>query len=303
MGDGRANRLASSARARSQEIASGARSRSQELARNAARLDVPWARCDLARAVREVILAGGFGFLMALYTKRRAVGREHLDGIEAPVIFVANHSSHMDTPMILKMLPARWRQRTAVAAAADYFYRKRWVAQAVSLTFNTIPMARQGGGMAEEAIRHLNRLLADRWSLLVYPEGTRSRDGRIGRLRSGVAVLAAEHKLPIIPIYVSGTHDAMPPGLNWPKLRLFRRRQRVTLTFGPPIVPAEGEHRKDVMERVRAFFAQQGAQTARARVRPRPPVVPTEPLEGIAAGVPAPMTVEPAEPAPLSPAA
>jgi 1-acyl-sn-glycerol-3-phosphate acyltransferase len=302
MGDGRASRFAS-ARSRSQEIASGARSRSQEIARNAARLDVPWARCDAARAVREVVVAGAFGFLMGLYTRRRALGREHLAGLDTPVIFVANHSSHMDTPMILKMLPARWRQRTAVVAAADYFYRKRWIAHAVSLMFNTVPMTRQGGGLAEEATRHVNRLLSERWSLLVYPEGTRSRNGAVGRLRSGVAVLASEHRLPIVPIYVSGTHDAMPPGVNWPKLRLFRRRHRVTLTFGAPIVPGEGEHRKDVMERVRVFFAEQGAQTAPPRVRPRPPVVVPEPREAVSARAGAELDVEAARPAPLSPAA
>ena len=53
------------------------------------------------------------------------LGREHLDSVEPPVVFVANHSSHMDTPAILRALPHRWRRRTAVAAAADYFYAKR----------------------------------------------------------------------------------------------------------------------------------------------------------------------------------
>jgi 1-acyl-sn-glycerol-3-phosphate acyltransferase len=294
MGDGPANRLAA-ARTRSQELASGARARSQEIARNASRLDVPWARCDLARAAREVVISGGFGCVMALYTKRRAHGREHLEGVRAPVIFVANHSSHMDTPMILKMLPARWRGRTAVAAAADYFYRKRWVAQAVSLMFNTVPMARQGGGSTEEATRHVNRLLSEEWSLLVYPEGTRSRDGKVGRLRTGVAVLAADHRLPIVPIHVTGTHEAMPPGLNWPKLRPFRRRHRVTLTFGRPIMPREGEHRTELMERIRIFFAEQGAETTPGKIRPRPAAVPAPQR--------VPLAVEPAEPAPLTPAA
>jgi 1-acyl-sn-glycerol-3-phosphate acyltransferase len=268
MRDGRVNRLASrgqdiasGAKARGQELASEARSRGQEIARNASRLDVPWARCDFARMLRELILSAGFGPLMSLYTRRRAVGRVVLAGLEPPVLFVSNHSSHMDTPMILRMLPAPWRQRTAVAAAADYFYTKRWFAYAVSLMFNTVPMSRGGGGMAEDATRHVTRLLAERWSLLVYPEGTRSRDGKVGRLHSGVAVLAAEHGLPIVPIYVTGTRAAMPPGLKWPKLRPFRRRHRVTLTFGEPIWPGAGEHRTEVMERVREFLEASGAVT------------------------------------------
>jgi 1-acyl-sn-glycerol-3-phosphate acyltransferase len=251
---------------RVKHLASGARARGQVIARNVARLDVPWARCDFARAVREVILSAGFGPLMSIYMRRRAVGREALDGIEPPVIFVANHASHVDTPLILRMLPARWRQHTAVAAAADYFYQSRRAAYAVSLMFNTIPMSRNGGGMSDDATRHVENLLADKWSLLVYAEGTRSRDGRVGKLRSGAAVLAAEHGLPIVPIYVDGTRAVMPPGLNWPKLRPFRRRHRVTLTFGAPIWPSAGEHRTETMERVRQFFAGQGAETTPGKV-------------------------------------
>jgi 1-acyl-sn-glycerol-3-phosphate acyltransferase len=252
---------------RFKHLASGARARGQEIARNAARLDVPWARCDFARVLREIIVSGGFGTLMGIYMRRRAVGREVLEGIEPPVIFVANHNSHVDTPLILRMLPGRWRQRVAVAAAADYFYTKRWFAYAVSLMFNTVPMSRNGGGMSGEATRHVDRLLAERWSLLVYPEGTRSRDGRVGKLRSGAAV----------PIYVTGTRATMPPGRNWPRFRPFRPRHRVTLTFGEPICPREGEHRTEVMERVREFFAAQGATTTPGKVARRPVPEPLTP--------------------------
>ena len=89
------------------------------------------------------------------------------------------------------------------------------------------------------------------------PEGTRSRNGEIGKLRSGAAVLAAQHGIAIVPIHVTGTHAAMPPGRNWPKRkpgRLVSRRHPVEVRFGAPIWPGEGEHRHDVMARVRAFF-------------------------------------------------
>jgi 1-acyl-sn-glycerol-3-phosphate acyltransferase len=73
-------------------------------------------------------------------------------------------------------------------------------------------------------------------------------------------VIAAEHDLTIVPIYVAGTHDAMPPGRSWPKRkpgRPFSRRHKVEVRFGEPITPAPGEHRSDVMDRVRAFMEQQ----------------------------------------------
>ena len=231
---------------------------------NCATSDVPWARSRLAGALREVILMDILGPTMDLYTRRRVRGAEHLDGLEAPVVFVANHSSHMDTPTILRALPRRWRRRTAVAAATDYFYRKRTTAHAVSLLFNTVPMQRNGGGLESESTSHLDGLIADRWSLLVFAEGTRSRDGSVGRLRSGAAVLAAAHGLDIVPIHVFGTHAVMPPGRRWMRRKPRRRgsrRQLIEIRFGPPIRPRAGEHRTEVMERVRLFFAASGGTT------------------------------------------
>ena len=238
-----------------------------------AALDMPWARCAPARLARETILSGFFGPVMAWYVRRRIEGREVFSGARPPVVFVANHSSHMDTPTILRALPRGWRQRTAVAAAADYFYRKRWVAAAVSLLFSTVPISRRGGGMDNGSADHLHRLLRQRWNLLLYPEGTRSRDGHRGKLHSGAAVLAAAHDVAILPIYVNGTREAMPPGRSWPKrwrAGLFLRRHPICVRFGPPIRALPGEHRNETMARVQKWFdAQEGAATSGAPAAPR----------------------------------
>lgn len=240
-----------------------------------AQRDVPWARSDLAVAVREVILNWVLGPMMGLYTHRRIVGREVLVGMSAPVLFVANHSSHMDTPAILRALPWTWRRRTAVAAAADYFYRKPLLAYAVSLAFNTVPVQRKGEGVGPDAVSDLDRLIGDRWNLVIFAEGTRSRDGTLGRLRSGAAVLAAQHGLALVPVHVSGTHAVMPPGrrwMHWKPGRSLPRRQPIEVRFGPPIHAREGEHRTEVMERVRCFFEASGAVTTPdKRVRARKP--------------------------------
>jgi 1-acyl-sn-glycerol-3-phosphate acyltransferase len=105
---------------------------------------------------------------------------------------------------------------------------------------------------------------------LMFPEGTRSRDGRLGKLRSGAAVIAQQHGIPIVPIFVKGTHDAMPPGRNWPKRRRFLApRHRVEVHFGPPIWPGADEHRAEVMSRVRAFLE---AEASGSGVAPAPPL-------------------------------
>jgi 1-acyl-sn-glycerol-3-phosphate acyltransferase len=231
--------------------------RGAERARQYARMDVRWARCAPVRALREGLMNFGLGPLIDIYTRSRAEGLDVFDRLGNPVIFVANHSSHLDTPTILRAMPLKWRQRTAVAAAADYFYASRLKATGVAVLLNTVPLARQGGGLGNGATDHVDRLIRQRWNLLMFPEGTRSRDGEIGKLRSGAAVLAAQHGIPIVPIHVTGTHDAMPPGRNWPKRkpgRLLSRRHQVRVRFGEPIWPREGEHRTEVMARVRAFF-------------------------------------------------
>jgi 1-acyl-sn-glycerol-3-phosphate acyltransferase len=213
------------------------------------------------------------GPLMDLYTRRRIHGRDQLDGLEGPVVFVANHSSHMDTPVILRALPRRWRRRTAVAAATDYFFTKRRNAVSASLVFGTVPVDRSGGGLEEGATSHLDALLSDGGSLLMFAEGTRSNDARVGRLRSGAAVIAAQHGLPIVPVYVGGTSEAMPRGHHWMVFKAGRPgpRRRIEVRFGARFRP--GEDAAEAMERIRLFLAESGAETepGSAGTRPRQP--------------------------------
>jgi 1-acyl-sn-glycerol-3-phosphate acyltransferase len=215
-------------------------------------LDIPWARCRTARVLRETIQRFVLSPILTYYTRRRRAGAERFAALEPPVVFVANHNSHIDTPIILRALPWEWRHRTAVAAAADYFYRDRRIARLVSLVFNTVPVHRQGGGI--EDLEHVERLLGERWNLLVYPSGTRVREGADRRLRTGAAVLAARHGLSILPIHLTGTRAAMPPGQTWPRRRLWRRRYPVRVEFGEPIRPAGPDERHAAMAQVQAFF-------------------------------------------------
>jgi 1-acyl-sn-glycerol-3-phosphate acyltransferase len=267
MREGRVRRAIEDGRARTTEI----KSRGSELARQYAEMDVSWARCGYAKAVREAMLSLGLGPLIDFYVRKRTVGREVFDMLEHPVVFVANHSSHLDTPTILRAMPRKWRNRTAVAAAADYFYDSRWKARGVALLFNTVPIGRKGGGMDNGATDHVDRLIEEGWNLVMFPEGTRSRDGRIGRVRSGAAVIAANHGVDIVPIHVSGTHEAMPPGQGWPRRipgRFLSRRHRVEVRFGRPIRPRDVEHRHEAMDQVRAFWERKGLPEAPAAAAP-----------------------------------
>ncbi|HEY2655258.1 MAG TPA: lysophospholipid acyltransferase family protein [Solirubrobacteraceae bacterium] len=247
------------------DAARDAPQRARDLKAAAAQLDVPWARSRPARWVRENFMQLVMNPLLDYYAARRATGGEKLAALKGPVIMVANHASHMDTPVILSALPRRLRKRTAVAAAADYFYRNRFVAAAVSLFFNTVPVERRSGGGLVKDGSHLDSLLDEGWSLLLYPEGTRSRGGNGSvRLRRGAAVLASHHNLSILPIRVTGTAEAMPPGQVWPKrlrgtLGLFTRRHPIEVSFGEPIPPQEDT--AALIERVQSFFDANGEGT------------------------------------------
>lgn len=227
-------------------------------------LDGPWARSAPAVGGREVLLRWLLAPLMDLYTRYEVVGRERLDNLAGPVLFVATHASHMDTPAVLRALPRTWRRRTAVAAAADYFYRTRLVALTVSLAFNAVPVQRRGAAVGTRAATELDLLIEEGWSVVLFAEGTRSRDGTVGKLHSGAAVLAARHDIPLVPVFVSGTHAVMPVGRRFMRvgrngLRL--RRLPVEVRFGAAVHAREGEHRTEVMERVRHGLEASGAVT------------------------------------------
>jgi 1-acyl-sn-glycerol-3-phosphate acyltransferase len=232
----------------------------------AAARDQSWARTPPARVFRELVIRAVFGSIVATYSRRRVAGLEHLEALAGPVIFVANHCSHVDTPVLLLSLPAGWRRRTAVAAAADYFYAKRSLAGAVSLAFATVPLDRRGGGAGIEGA-HLGRLLDRGWNLVVFAEGTRSRDGRLGRMRAGAALLAVEHGLPILPVHISGTHEAMPVGSNWmvrPEGGGRWARHTISVSFGAPI---EAAHPSEAMAAVLRFMESCGAELTPDRER------------------------------------
>ncbi|MCY7397124.1 MAG: 1-acyl-sn-glycerol-3-phosphate acyltransferase [Nocardioides sp.] len=206
-----------------------------------------WSRRRPAMLAREVAQKGGLEPLFRSQVRTRVEGLDILERIQGPVIFVANHASHLDTPLILLSLPDAWRRRTAVAAAADYFFDTWWRAVGSSIVFNTFPIDRRGGSMATTP----GEVLDQGWSLVIFPEGTRSNDGWIGQFRMGAAFLAHEHGVPVVPVAHRGTFAAMPRGQGWPA----PGRRQLTVRFGEPMRPAEGESVRDFAPRIKDAVA------------------------------------------------
>jgi 1-acyl-sn-glycerol-3-phosphate acyltransferase len=149
----------------------------------------------------------------------------------------------------LTSLPPAWRERTATGAAADYFFDVWWRAAATALVFNAFPVERSGA--KGRATRLAREMLGNGWNLLVFPEGTRSKDGWVRDFRLGAARLAVENAVPAVPIAIRGSYQAMPRGKGWPA----KGRLPVSVRYGRPVHPRDGENATDFNERMRAALA------------------------------------------------
>lgn len=193
-----------------------------------------WARTQPARAARYALQRGALRPLVWNTTRPRVYGRDRLAGVKGPVVLVANHASHLDTPLILGSLPASASHEVAVGAASDYFFDAHWRATVTALIFNAFPVERQGA----RRVRSLApALLREGWSLLLFPEGTRSTDGWMTRFQLGPAHLCCQHDVPAVPVVVRGSYGAMSRGRAWPR----KGRPSVAVRYGAPLFPDSGE--------------------------------------------------------------
>ncbi|MEO6629838.1 MAG: lysophospholipid acyltransferase family protein, partial [Aquihabitans sp.] len=139
-------------------------------------------------------------------------------------ILCPNHTSVLDSFFVPVVLP----RRVTYVGKAEYM--DSWKTRKIFPALGMIPIDRTGGDAAERALATAQRVLERGELFGIYPEGTRSRDGRLYRGKTGPARLALRAQVPIIPIGIKGTREIMPPDAKFPKLR-----RPVTITFGKPI--------------------------------------------------------------------
>jgi len=163
-------------------------------------------------------------------------GRENFDSLDNPVILIANHTSHFDTAIVLALLPMRIYSRTAIAAAADRMYRDRLKGMLNSLRYNSFPITRGGG---RQALAYSQWLLHNGWSLLIFPEGKRSRTGDLQPFHIGPALLALGENAPVLPIYIQGAMAILPPGTKYARPAPVHVRIGQPLTFAAGTSPAD----------------------------------------------------------------
>ncbi|MGD0393712.1 MAG: lysophospholipid acyltransferase family protein [Acidimicrobiales bacterium] len=216
--------------------------------------DTDWSRRYPVRLARAMVVDNLARPLTRALASPLIRGDEGLTDLEAPVIFAANHASHVDTALLLSSLPQRFRHHTVVAAAADYFFDRRWKADAFSFLLAAIPIERTK--VNRRSAELAGGLLTDGWNLVIFPEGGRSPDGWAQEFTGGAAYLASRTGAAVVPVHLDGTRHILPKG------RKGLRRTRTTITFGTPMRPGEGENARRFAVRIEAAVATMANEAA-----------------------------------------
>ena len=176
-----------------------------------------------------------------------------------PFIIAANHASHLDPPIIGSLVP---RQMSFFARKTLWNSRiARWWLDIVG----TIPVDRDSGSDVS-AIKNVLRSLQAGKALILFPEGTRSPDGRLQKAKSGVGLIACRTQAPVVPVRIFDSHLAFGRG------RGLRPGTPVSVVFGRPLAPAEYDQPADGKERYQRASERIMAAIA-ALERPRQTVV------------------------------
>ncbi|TNC25260.1 1-acyl-sn-glycerol-3-phosphate acyltransferase [Mumia zhuanghuii] len=167
------------------------------------------------------------GPVLKVVFRPEASGTENVP-VEGPAIIASNHLSYSDWLFMPLVVP----RRVTFVAKAEYFTSpgiKGWFQKTFFSGTGQVPIDRTGGHASEGAIKTQLRLLSKGEVCGIYPEGTRSPDGRLYRGRTGVARLALESGVQVIPVAVTGTNVVAPPG------KVFGRYTRPKVRFGKPL--------------------------------------------------------------------
>jgi 1-acyl-sn-glycerol-3-phosphate acyltransferase len=163
----------------------------------------------------------------------RLIFRPDIEGTEnipltGPLLLASNHLSFVDSIVIPLAAP----RRVVFLAKAEYFTGhgiRGGFKRAMFTAVGAVPIQRGTAGAAQEALDSALEILNDGLAFGIYPEGTRSRDGRLYRGRTGVAWLALTAGCPVVPVGLSGTQDIQPVGSRVPRIR------KITIKFGRPL--------------------------------------------------------------------
>ena len=215
-----------------------------------------YSRSRFARLVRRLSLPYFLLPLARIFAHIHVSGRENLASLRGPVIFASNHQSHLDVPVILASLPARYRYRLATAMSKEFFdahffperhtLRERFTNclnyRLSTFVFNAFPLPQHHAG-AGQTIRYMGDLVEQGWSILIFPEGDRTSTGAMLPFQPGVGMIASHLQLPVVPIRIIGLDKVLHRDWKFPRFG------RVQVRIGKP-VRLEGDGFADLARKV-----------------------------------------------------
>ena len=201
-----------------------------------------WNRTWPVRIIRRLSQAIWILPLARAFAWTRIEGREHLRDLDGPVIFAANHQSHMDVPVILAALPAGIRARVAPAMAKEFFKAHffpeghtwtQWFTNTVNyylaaFYFNAFPLPQREAG-TRQTLAYAGELVGSGWSILIFPEGERSATGEIKPFRGGIGMMASRLDVPVVPVRLDGVDRVLH--MKWK----MAKPGQVRVAFGAPM--------------------------------------------------------------------
>jgi long-chain acyl-CoA synthetase len=207
----------------------------------------------------------------------RVFGRENLRGVKGPVLVISNHVIYLDVGFVLAALPLRLRHRLAVAMGGErlaemrrppftvnvhgepreWLFPRRWLHHMnyflVVALFNVFPLPKRSG--FRESFRFAGDLADRGWSVLVFPEGDMTPDGKLQPFRAGIGLLANNLKLPVVPIRIDGAYEIREARSR------FNRPGRIRVYIGKPLEFPAGSDPQEITRALEKAVASLGTNS------------------------------------------
>lgn len=186
-----------------------------------------------------------FRIFYKIYNRLDIYGEDNIP--EGPVIVASNHASNIDPPLVGAAFPRQLRY-----LAKESLFKGIFFGRAIK-ALGAIPVKREDANSAGAVMRMLLKRLFDGEDVLIFPEGSRSRDGRLQQLEGGAAFLSIKSGYPIVPAYIYGSFKVCPPSKSFP------RPYKLSITFDKPIWPQgvgdERERRETLLRALEASLS------------------------------------------------
>ena len=206
----------------------------------------------IRKAIDTVI---NFPFIRCFFDMK-VEGLDNLRGLERPVVFIANHTSYLDQPAIMYNLPSKWRYHTATAMRSEFFFGEHFeihkdIFKKIAFIYSTLAhnsfLLPQRSGFRKNLI-FMGKLIDLGVNILIFPEGTRSKTGKLLPFMPGLGLIVKELQVPIVPIHISGMKHIYPRGAILPKRGkcIVRIGKPLNFTFESPNEIVEKSHERIV---------------------------------------------------------